>query len=341
MASSGIRARSSFAARAPSSVPSGGIRTSMIARSGCSRSTASTSAGASAARATTSWPASSSSRASPSRKRAESSPITMRTAALPPPRCPGHVGWPPAASRRARRPGRRARTAGRAARRPAPSSVTRTSSWPVAADDLEHDPGRLGVLDRVGDRLARDVVRRGGDGVGQRAVVDLHVDGQRQAADQVRQRRGQAVVEAARPEAVRDLAQLGDRGAELGDALVEQAVDVDRAVVEVPLREPQLHAERDQPLLGSVVEVALDPAALLVADLDEPGPARLRLAQRRARPPSAAGPPRPACCSGRRPRAAARRDAGPEPRTTTPVCSSSSTHRRRRRRGTGSPSASR
>ena len=45
MASSGIRARSSFAARAPSSVPSGGIRTSMIARSGCSRSTASTSAG--------------------------------------------------------------------------------------------------------------------------------------------------------------------------------------------------------------------------------------------------------------------------------------------------------
>ena len=81
------------------------------------------------------------------------------------------------------------------------------------------------------------------------------------------------------PQPVRDLAQLGDRGAELGDALVEQPVDVDGAVVEVPLGQPQLHAERDQPLLGAVVEVALQPAALVVADLDQPRPAGLGLAQ--------------------------------------------------------------
>ena len=35
-------------------------------------------------------------------------------------------------------------------------------------------------------------------------------------------------------------------------------------------REPQLERDGDEPLLGAVVEVALEPAALLVAGLDEP-----------------------------------------------------------------------
>ena len=91
----------------------------------------------------------------------------------------------------------------------------------------------------------------------------------------------QPVVEAARAQAVGDLAQLGDGGAQLGDGLVDQAVHVGRAVVEVALGEPQGHAERDEPLLRAVVQVALEPAALLVAGLDQPGPARLDLAQRR------------------------------------------------------------
>ena len=69
---------------------------------------------------------------------------------------------------------------------------------------------------------------------------------------------------------------------ELGHALVEQPVDVDRAVVEVPLRQPQRHAERHEPLLGAVVEVALEAAALLVADLHQSGPARLDLLAARA-----------------------------------------------------------
>ena len=83
------------------------------------------------------------------------------------------------------------------------------------------------------------------------------------------------------PQPVAIRAQLGDRGAELGDGLVEQAVHVDRAA-EVALREPQGHAERDEPLLGAVVQVALQPAALGVARLQQPRPARLDLAQRLA-----------------------------------------------------------
>ena len=42
--------------------------------------------------------------------------------------------------------------------------------------------------------------------------------------------------------------------------------------------QPQAHRQRDQPLLGAVVEVALDPAPLRVAGLDDPraGGAQLR-----------------------------------------------------------------
>ena len=280
MASSGSRRRSSFAARAPSSVPSGGIRTSMMARSGSSRSTASTSDGASASPGHDVVPGV---LEQPGEPLAEEGGVladhdahgSAASTSVPWPR--GLSTWsdPPSAATRSARPDR------------SPSSRAASSvvghadqELPVATDHLEHDPGRLGVLDRVRDRLAGDVVGRGGDGVGQRAVVDVHVDGQRQAADQVRQRGGQTVVEAARPEAVRDQPQLGDRRAQLGDALVEQAVDVDGAVVEVPLRQPQLHAQRDQPLLGAVVQVPLEPPAFLVADLDEPGPARLGVAER-------------------------------------------------------------
>ena len=98
---------------------------------------------------------------------------------------------------------------------------------------------------------------------------------------QRRERGVQPVVEAARAQAVGDLAQLGDGRAQLGDGLVEQAVHIACAVVEVSLGQAQRHAERDEPLLGAVVQVALEPAALLVAGMDEPGAAGLDLAQRR------------------------------------------------------------
>ena len=138
------------------------------------------------------------------------------------------------------------------------------------------------------------------------------------------------------PQAVRDLAQLGDGGAELGDARVEQLVDVDGAVVEVALGQPQLHAERDEPLLGAVVQVAFHSAALLVADLDQPGPARLGLAQGlatsvRSRTTSTRVLQRSATSRS------SSGEAGPAPRTRTPVCSSSSRTGTPSPAGTGSP----
>jgi hypothetical protein len=104
----------------------------------------------------------------------------------------------------------------------------------------------------------------GRDGVRQRAVVDVHVEGERNSSHQARQRRRQAVVQADRPEPVCDLSELGDGSPDLGDALVEEPVEVHGAVVEMALGEPQRHAEGDQALLGAVVQVALEATALVV-----------------------------------------------------------------------------
>jgi hypothetical protein len=84
--------------------------------------------------------------------------------------------------------------------------------------------------------------------------------------------------DAARAQAVGDLAQLRHGGAQLGDGLVEQAAHIGTAVVEVALAEPQCHAECHQALLGAVVQVALEAAALLVGDGEQAGAAGLDVA---------------------------------------------------------------
>ena len=48
---------------------------------------------------------------------------------------------------------------------------------------------------------------------------------------------------------------------------------------ELRLEQPQLERERDQPLLGAVVQVALEALALAVAGLDDPGPRAAQLLQ--------------------------------------------------------------
>ena len=78
---SGWSWRIDWAARRPSSVWVGGMRTSMMATSGRSSSTACRSATASATAATTSWPRRTRVWVSPSRMIAESSAITMRNGA--------------------------------------------------------------------------------------------------------------------------------------------------------------------------------------------------------------------------------------------------------------------
>ena len=83
-------------------------------------------------------------------------------------------------------------------------------------------------------------------------------------------RRQQAVVETARSYAVGEFAKFGDGAFELGDG----AVDLGRAVrVQVALQPAQPHAGSDQPLLGAVVQVALQSSPLGDRRLDQPSPA--------------------------------------------------------------------
>ena len=77
----------------------------------------------------------------------------------------------------------------------------------------------------------------------------------------------------------RQVADLGDRALGL---LVRLADELLRALgvgvgVELLLRAPEVHRQRDEPLLHPVVQVALDPAAVLGGEVDG---GRARVGQR-------------------------------------------------------------
>ncbi len=68
-----------------------------------------------------------------------------------------------------------------------------------------------------------------------------------------------------------ELAQLVERGCGLVAGGVQRAGELLVAVGgRAGAREPQVVGEGEQPLLGAVVEVALEPATLGVARLDDP-----------------------------------------------------------------------
>ena len=70
------------------------------------------------------------------------------------------------------------------------------------------------------------------------------------------------------------LAQLLQSVRELLGGLGEQPVGLGGVVADTCLREAEDEGKRDQPLLGTVVEVALEPPALVVGGLDDaPAPA--------------------------------------------------------------------
>src|SRR6185312_9906635 len=82
--------------------------------------------------------------------------------------------------------------------------------------------------------------------------------------------------------ATRELAELLERAVELAAGGVEQPPADHRVVLELAPREPELQRQRDEALLGAVVEVALQAAALAHRDLHEPRPRRLELFDPRA-----------------------------------------------------------
>ena len=235
---------------------------------------------------------------------------------------------PPAAATRSARPAS-----------PEPSRGSRAAAAVVADPDADVPARRgrpaapirlgVGVLDGVGQRLAGDVVGGGGDVVGQlvgvHVEVDRHRHGPRSALDSGggRARRrgwpgaGRGRSGAARRPRCRARRRPGRAGRSTST----------RAVAEVALGEPQGHAERDQPLLGAVVQVALQPAALLVAGLQEPRPARLDLAQRLGRAPARSrttSTSSAAAAATSRSSSARRR---PVPRSRTPIRCAAEPHR--------------
>ncbi len=79
---------------------------------------------------------------------------------------------------------------------------------------------------------------------------------------------------------MRELAQLVDRERDFGERAVERETGaLRRGRAEFVLCVTQRQPDRDEPLLGSVVEVALEPPALLVAGRDDSGPRGLDLGE--------------------------------------------------------------
>ena len=197
---------------------------------------------------------------------------------VPPPDGLRMVSEPPRAATRSLRPARP--DPGRTAAPPHPSSSTRIrTAVVVPVHPHGHRPG-VGVLGRVGHRLAGHVVRGRGQVVRQRRRVDVQPDRDRQRPGQPGQGGVQPVVQAGRPQPVRDLPQLGDRGGQLGHRPVQHAVHIDRPGPYCICAIRNAMPSDDQPLLRAVVQVPFQADPFGVAGLHDPGPAVPHLAQR-------------------------------------------------------------
>ena len=144
------------------------------------------------------------------------------------------------------------------ARRPRGGSCTRASCGPRVAGDVGQ---RLGG-DEVGGRLD---LRRG-------PLVELDVDLDRQrhaVGEPLHGRPEPAVGEDRGVDAARELAQLGERDGELVGELLDHRHEV--GVLHPRAQQPQVERERDELLLGAVVQVALQPPARGVGGLHDAG----------------------------------------------------------------------
>ena len=176
-------------------------------------------------------------------------------------------------SRPAPRPGRRGPGAPSRARVGAARAVVAhlDERPPVLAHDRDVDPRCARVLGDVRERLGHDVVRGRLD-LGRHALLRQRVDRdryRRAAGDGLERRREPAVGEDGRVDAAGQLAQLLQRRRELLAGRLQKRVRRVGVGVEPRPSEAQRKRERDEPLLGAVVEVSLEPAPLGVARLDD------------------------------------------------------------------------
>ena len=124
---------------------------------------------------------------------------------------------------------------------------------------IDSDPRRARVLLGVGDRLARHEPGTCFQLVTEACLDGVDVDGHRGPSGEVVEGGGDApVAQHHWMQAVGQVAQLGDRRLQLLDAVSSSKAE--SVVAAVELRRLQRHRQRQQPLLGPVVQVALEPS---------------------------------------------------------------------------------
>ena len=136
------------------------------------------------------------------------------------------------------------------------------------------------MFDGVGEPFAPDEVGRPFDSPVEPLARRGHLDRDGGAAGQVPEGRGQAGVELGGGQATREFAQLVDRHLHLDHRLVEGPGRVfDGGGAELMLRVAQREPDRDEALLGAVVEVTFEPSTFLGAGVDDPRPGCLHFGQ--------------------------------------------------------------
>ena len=227
----------------------------------------------------TSCPASRNSRASPSRSSAWSSATTIRTAAPPAPACRPAGRRRRAASRR----GPRTRSAiparprpGTATAPPGPSSSTVTTRWPStrsASTSIEAGVACLRALARAS--LTTKYAAASTSAANRSSVTSSTVrTGVRPASSASAGPSPASRVEGRTPWASSRSSRIASPSRRTESSSWSRTGD---AGVEAGLQVPQVEADRDQLLLGAVVEVALEPAPLVERRADDPGPRALDL----------------------------------------------------------------
>ena len=211
----------------------------------------------------------------PSRSRTESSATTTRTESSPRSGSPIRRWSRHRGGRRERRSDRQAPQPGPATRIGAADAVVGDLDDERPVVTLDDDPGGGGrrVLDDVGQRLGDDEV--GGELDRLRDAVEHargHLDRERRPAreglDRRREPRSESTAGGFRGRA---------RGALRAPRKArrrrrEERLGAGGIVADGSAGEPEVEGERDEALLGAVVEVALQPAALGEAERDHPRP---------------------------------------------------------------------
>ncbi len=258
------------------------MRTSTIASSGSCSATTASSDSASPTRATTSWPASSSRPASPSRRSTVSSAITSRMGGRPRCACRRRAGWRSRACRRVRRCGRRdprgpsrgARARRRRRRRTRSRAACRSRAWRVSATREADACLTVFVSASQTTKYAAASTLAATRPIGASTSTGI---------GEVRARSCSAAARPSSSRAGRTPAAIWRRStiAEPTSPTIwsSAGASIARLARQRALHAADLQAERDEPLLGAVVEVALEPPALLVAGLDDPHARGLHLLQ--------------------------------------------------------------